>query len=147
MQTTCISATFSEFIMHPGGAKILKTIQKLLRLSRGDLSYSWEVLRDFGNMSSPTALFGSLGRCTLALGGRTCLQHSVPASQPTLLPSTCEPRVRVALAEKVTGGQLTPRSRNLKAANFLLLRRLLLRRLGGLGWLRLLLFARALVSR
>ena len=49
---------FSEFIMHPGGAKILKTIQKLLRLSRGDLSYSWEVLRDFGNMSSPTALFG-----------------------------------------------------------------------------------------
>ena len=49
---------FSGFIMHPGGAKILKTIQKLLRLSRGDLAYSWDVLRDFGNMSSPTALFG-----------------------------------------------------------------------------------------
>jgi alkylresorcinol/alkylpyrone synthase len=49
---------FSGFIMHPGGAKILKTIQKLLRLSREDLAYSWEVLRDFGNMSSPTALFG-----------------------------------------------------------------------------------------
>jgi alkylresorcinol/alkylpyrone synthase len=49
---------FSGFIMHPGGAKILKTIQKLLRLSREDLAYSWDVLRDFGNMSSPTALFG-----------------------------------------------------------------------------------------
>jgi alkylresorcinol/alkylpyrone synthase len=49
---------FTGFIMHPGGAKILKTIQKLLRLSRDDLAYSWDVLRDFGNMSSPTALFG-----------------------------------------------------------------------------------------
>jgi alkylresorcinol/alkylpyrone synthase len=49
---------FSGFIMHPGGAKILKTIQKLLGLSREDLAYSWDVLRDFGNMSSPTALFG-----------------------------------------------------------------------------------------
>ena len=49
---------FSGFIMHPGGAKILGTIQELLRLSRGDLAYSWDVLRDFGNMSSPTALFG-----------------------------------------------------------------------------------------
>jgi alkylresorcinol/alkylpyrone synthase len=49
---------FSGFIMHPGGAKILRTIQELLRLSRGDLAYSWDALRDFGNMSSPTALFG-----------------------------------------------------------------------------------------
>lgn len=49
---------FSGFIMHPGGAKILKTIQELLQLSREDLAYSWDVLRDFGNMSSPTALFG-----------------------------------------------------------------------------------------
>lgn len=47
---------FSGFIMHPGGAKILK--QELLRLSREDLAHSWDVLRDFGNMSSPTALFG-----------------------------------------------------------------------------------------
>ena len=49
---------FSGFIMHPGGAKILQTIQELLRLSHEDLAYSWDVLRDFGNMSSPTALFG-----------------------------------------------------------------------------------------
>ena len=49
---------FSGFIMHPGGAKILQTIQELLQLSHEDLAYSWDVLRDFGNMSSPTALFG-----------------------------------------------------------------------------------------
>ena len=43
---------FSGFIMHPGGAKILKTIQELLRLSREDLAYSWDVLRDFRKWSS-----------------------------------------------------------------------------------------------
>ncbi|MGZ5915998.1 MAG: type III polyketide synthase [Methyloceanibacter sp.] len=48
---------FSGFLFQPGGAKILKTTQKVLHLSRGELSHSWDVLRDFGNMSSPTALF------------------------------------------------------------------------------------------
>ncbi len=48
---------FSGFLLHPGGAKILQTVQTVLRLSREELAYSWDVLRDFGNMSSPTALF------------------------------------------------------------------------------------------
>lgn len=48
---------FSGFLLHPGGAKILETVQKVLHLSREELGYSWDVLRDFGNMSSPTALF------------------------------------------------------------------------------------------
>src|SRR5262245_45646586 len=48
---------FNGFLFHPGGAKVLKTVQSLLMLRRDDLAYSWAVLRDFGNMSSPTALF------------------------------------------------------------------------------------------
>ena len=48
---------FTGFILHPGGAKILATIQKLLGLTDEDLALSAGVLRDFGNMSSPTALF------------------------------------------------------------------------------------------
>jgi len=48
---------FSGFVLHPGGSKILETIQKVLGVSREELAYSWEVLRDFGNMSSPTAIF------------------------------------------------------------------------------------------
>jgi len=48
---------FNGFLFHPGGAKVLETVQKVLRLGRDDLVYSWQVLRDFGNMSSPTALF------------------------------------------------------------------------------------------
>jgi len=64
---------FSGFIMHPGGAKILKTIQELLRLSREDLAYSWDVLRDFGNMSSPTALFGLASAMHAGARGRHLL--------------------------------------------------------------------------
>jgi alkylresorcinol/alkylpyrone synthase len=48
---------FNGFLFHPGGAKVLKTVQSLLDLRRDDLAHSWAVLRDFGNMSSPTALF------------------------------------------------------------------------------------------
>ncbi len=48
---------FNGFLFHPGGSKVLKTVQRLLELRRDDLGYSWAVLRDFGNMSSPTALF------------------------------------------------------------------------------------------
>ncbi len=48
---------FSGFLLHPGGAKILNTAQEVLGLTGDDLALSREVLRDFGNMSSPTALF------------------------------------------------------------------------------------------
>jgi alkylresorcinol/alkylpyrone synthase len=48
---------FNGFLFHPGGAKVLETVQKALDLRSDDLAYSWAVLRDFGNMSSPTALF------------------------------------------------------------------------------------------
>ena len=48
---------FAGFLLHPGGAKILKTAQTVLGLSRSDLALSASILRDFGNMSSPTALF------------------------------------------------------------------------------------------
>src|SRR5262249_7181462 len=48
---------FAGFPFHPGGSKVLRTVQAVLGLSEGDLAYSWETLRNFGNMSSPTALF------------------------------------------------------------------------------------------
>jgi alkylresorcinol/alkylpyrone synthase len=48
---------FSGFLFHPGGAKVLDTVQAVLGLSDDDLAYSRKVLRAFGNMSSPTALF------------------------------------------------------------------------------------------
>jgi predicted naringenin-chalcone synthase len=48
---------FNGFLFHPGGAKVLDTVQEALGLSPDDLAHSRAVLRDFGNMSSLTALF------------------------------------------------------------------------------------------
>jgi alkylresorcinol/alkylpyrone synthase len=45
------------FLLHPGGGKVLSTAAAALGLSREDLACSWKVLHDYGNMSSPTALF------------------------------------------------------------------------------------------
>jgi len=45
------------FLLHPGGRRVLDTAQDVLGLSKHDLAHSWEVLREYGNMSSATALF------------------------------------------------------------------------------------------
>lgn len=47
----------TRWAIHPGGRKILETIQKELRLGEADLLPSFSVLRDYGNMSSPSILF------------------------------------------------------------------------------------------
>ncbi|SNC76103.1 Predicted naringenin-chalcone synthase [Hymenobacter gelipurpurascens] len=45
------------FAIHPGGRKILETIEQELGLSTHDNRFAYEVLRDYGNMSSATVLF------------------------------------------------------------------------------------------
>ncbi len=50
-------ADFDGFLLHPGGSKVLETAEDSLGLSRDQLRYSWQVLKDYGNMSSATALF------------------------------------------------------------------------------------------
>ena len=47
----------SHWCIHPGGKRILDVIQKQLQLSQQDLCYSRDVLKQYGNMSSPTVLF------------------------------------------------------------------------------------------
>ena len=46
-----------HFALHPGGRKILEAIEKALGLSAEDNRYAYQVLRDYGNMSSATVLF------------------------------------------------------------------------------------------
>ncbi len=48
---------FDGFLFHPGGSKVLTTAQDALGISRDKLRYSWQVLKNYGNMSSATALF------------------------------------------------------------------------------------------
>lgn len=45
------------WILHPGGARLLRNIEDELGLSRCDTQFSWDVLREFGNLSSATILF------------------------------------------------------------------------------------------
>ena len=47
----------THWCVHPGGKKILEAIHKSLSLTKGELDNSYDVLKEFGNMSSPTILF------------------------------------------------------------------------------------------
>jgi len=62
VQTAVKNASLSKddithWCIHPGGKKILEAIQKSAGLSNDNLQYSFDVLREYGNMSSPTILF------------------------------------------------------------------------------------------
>lgn len=46
-----------HWCIHPGGKKILEAISKSLSLPASTLAHSYEVLNEYGNMSSPTILF------------------------------------------------------------------------------------------
>lgn len=45
------------YAIHPGGIKILKACEEALALTPNDNRYSYQVLKNFGNMSSATVLF------------------------------------------------------------------------------------------
>lgn len=50
-------AALTHFVLHPGGAKVIDAYDQSLSLSNGHLNGTREVLRLYGNMSSPTVLF------------------------------------------------------------------------------------------
>ena len=47
----------TDWCIHPGGKKILEAVHKSLAFTNGQLDLCYDVLKDFGNMSSPTVLF------------------------------------------------------------------------------------------
>ena len=58
-----------HFAIHPGGRKILETIETELGLTRDDNRHAYRVLRNYGNMSSATVLYVL----------RDVLAHATPA--------------------------------------------------------------------
>ena len=50
-------ADITHWCIHPGGKKILESIAASVGINNEPLKYSYDVLRDYGNMSSPTILF------------------------------------------------------------------------------------------
>ena len=68
-----------RLVCHPGGAKVVSAIEDTMQLPTGTLDAERDTLRDFGNMSAPTALFvlqkvlatgstGTLALCALGPG-------------------------------------------------------------------------------
>lgn len=58
MNSCCIEPLgIDHFVMHPGGARVIEAYQEAFGLQNGELRHTAGVLRDFGNMSSPTVLF------------------------------------------------------------------------------------------
>jgi predicted naringenin-chalcone synthase len=51
------SENITDWAIHPGGKNILEAVATSLELSVDALSESYEVLKNYGNMSSPTILF------------------------------------------------------------------------------------------
>ncbi len=47
----------THFIFHPGGTRVLQAYAEGLGITKDKLAYSYDVLRDFGNMSSVTVFF------------------------------------------------------------------------------------------
>ncbi len=51
------SSVVDAFVLHPGGRKLLGAIEAELGLSSDHTGPSWEVLREYGNLSSASVLF------------------------------------------------------------------------------------------
>ena len=52
-----INTKVTHWCIHPGGKRILEAIHKSLQFSNGQLQHSYDVLNEFGNLSSATILF------------------------------------------------------------------------------------------
>ncbi len=50
-------ADIDYFAIHPGGIKILQACEKSLKISTQDNQYAYDILKNYGNMSSATVLF------------------------------------------------------------------------------------------
>lgn len=47
----------ARFVCHPGGGRVVSSLENALKLQRGSLDHERAILREYGNMSAPTILF------------------------------------------------------------------------------------------
>ncbi len=86
--------SIAYWCIHPGGKRILDAIYKSLAFKNGELAESYEVLKEYGNMSSPTILFvlkkimQSLYTSTAALDSNTATDIFGAAFGPGLTMET-----------------------------------------------------------
>jgi alpha-pyrone synthase len=75
-------ANIDLWAIHPGGVKIIERSQKSLGLNDSQVADSWEVLRQYGNMLSPSVLF-VLERMLLRLENEAIEAKHLDASSST----------------------------------------------------------------
>jgi alkylresorcinol/alkylpyrone synthase len=51
------ASEIDRFICHPGGTKVILSLERALSLGQGTLDHERDVIADYGNMSAPTVLF------------------------------------------------------------------------------------------
>lgn len=56
-RTNLQTSDITHWCVHPGGTRILDAVQRAMQLPDDALANSYDVLRHYGNMSSPTVLF------------------------------------------------------------------------------------------
>ena len=57
LQTNLNKEDIAHWCIHPGGKKVLGAVHNSLGFTNGQLQHSYDVLREYGNMSSATVLF------------------------------------------------------------------------------------------
>jgi len=58
LNQSCLSfSDINYYAIHPGGLKILEACEKELNITKDQNKYAYEILRNYGNMSSATVLF------------------------------------------------------------------------------------------
>lgn len=56
-ETSLTKEDITHWCIHPGGKKILEAVHNSLQFTNGQLQHCYDVLNEYGNMSSPTVLF------------------------------------------------------------------------------------------
>ena len=70
---------------HPGGAKVVDALESVFELGQGAMVHERETLRDYGNMSSPTALFVLDRAIRHGFSGRSLLMALGPGFTASLM--------------------------------------------------------------
>jgi alkylresorcinol/alkylpyrone synthase len=76
------------FVLHPGGQKLLSFMEQELGLCACQIQPSWDVLRDYGNLSSASVLFVLhewMGRGEVKTGDRGLLAAFGPGFSAEML--------------------------------------------------------------
>ncbi len=78
-------ASLDRVSSHPGGAKVVDALEAVLDLGAGTMDHERATLRDYGNMSSPTALFVLDRAIETGFTGRSLLMALGPGFTASLM--------------------------------------------------------------